>query len=60
MTIQKVFYSIVQFMSVRTDMQDLLRAQLTALSRLIPLLYFILVANAWCFPSPFSARRRTG
>jgi len=53
MTVQKVLYSIAQFMSVRTDKPDLLRAQLTALSRLVPLLYFILVANAWVLSFTF-------
>lgn len=37
---------IRQFMSVRVDSPELLRAQFAALSRMIPLLYFILVANA--------------
>ena len=45
--------NIRQLMSVQTDNSDLLRAQLDALSRLIPLLYFILVANAWVMTSTF-------
>lgn len=44
---------IKQFMSVQSDNSELLRAQLNALSRLIPLLYFILVANAWVMASTF-------
>lgn len=40
-------------MSVQSDNSELLRAQLNALSRLIPLLYFILVANAWVMVSTF-------
>ncbi|MGB3866351.1 MAG: EAL domain-containing protein [Xanthobacteraceae bacterium] len=40
-------------MSIRTDMPQLLKAQLAALSRLIPLLYFILVANAWVLSFTF-------
>ena len=44
---------IKKFMSVQTDDSELLRAQLNALSRLIPLLYFILVANAWVMVSTF-------
>jgi diguanylate cyclase (GGDEF)-like protein len=45
--------NIRQVMTVRTDNSALLRAQLNALSRLIPLLYFILVANAWVLASTF-------
>lgn len=40
-------------MSVKTDSPELLKAQLNALSRLIPLLYFILVANAWVLSYSF-------
>lgn len=40
-------------MSVSTDSTELLRAQLDALSRLIPLLYFIVVANAWVLALTF-------
>jgi diguanylate cyclase (GGDEF)-like protein len=40
-------------MSVNADNPELLRAQLTALSRLVPLLYSILVANAWVLASTF-------
>ncbi len=42
----RFFGRLRQFMSVREDNPELLRAQLDALSRMIPLLYFILVANA--------------
>jgi diguanylate cyclase (GGDEF)-like protein len=48
-----LFVRIRQFMSVPTDNPDLMRAQVLALSRLIPLLYFILVANAWVLASTF-------
>ena len=44
---------VKKFMSVQSDDSELLRAQLNALSRLIPLLYFILVANAWVMVSTF-------
>ena len=40
-------------MVVRTDDAELLRAQVDALSRLVPLLYFILVANAWVLAASF-------
>ncbi|MCO5091205.1 EAL domain-containing protein [Bosea sp. (in: a-proteobacteria)] len=40
-------------MTVTTDRPDLLRAQLNALSRLIPLLYFMLVTNAWVLAITF-------
>lgn len=40
-------------MTVRSDDTALLRAQVNALSRLVPLLYFILVANAWVLASSF-------
>ncbi|MBN9072995.1 MAG: EAL domain-containing protein [Rhizobiales bacterium] len=40
-------------MAVDSDNTELLRAQLNALSRLIPLLYFILVANAWVMALTF-------
>jgi diguanylate cyclase (GGDEF)-like protein len=43
-------------MSVTTGSADLLRAQLNALSRLIPLLYFILVANAWVLAIVFRGK----
>ena len=38
---------IRDLMSVEIDKPDLLRAQINALSRMIPLLYFILLVNAW-------------
>jgi len=41
------------FMSVDADNPELLRAQVIALSRLVPLLYAILVANAWVLASTF-------
>jgi len=43
-------------MSVSTDNTELLRAQLDALSRLVPLLYFILTANAWGLAHTFIGR----
>lgn len=42
-----------EIMSIQVDDPELLRAQLEALSRLIPLLYFILVANAWVLAITF-------
>lgn len=45
--------AVRQLMSVRSDNRELLRAQLNALSRLVPLLYFILVANAWVLAATF-------
>lgn len=42
----RFFGRVWQFMSVSANNPELLRAQLAALSRMIPLLYFILVANA--------------
>lgn len=62
MTMQKLMQlpaSIRQFMSVRTDNTELLRAQLDALSRLVPLLYFILVANAWVMAVTFVGKAPT-
>lgn len=44
------------FMAVKSDDTELLRAQLNALSRLIPLLYFILVANAWVLAFTFRGK----
>lgn len=38
---------IKSLISVQDDNLELLKAQFTALSRLVPLLYFILIANAW-------------
>ncbi len=37
----------------RTENPELVRAQFAALSRLIPLMYFILVANAWVLAATF-------
>ncbi len=45
--IKQIVAHLKRFMSVDASNTELLRAQLNALSRLIPLLYFILVANAW-------------
>ena len=42
-----------RLMTVSADDTELLRAQLGALSRLIPLLYLILVANAWVLAFTF-------
>ena len=53
MTFIGFFGRIRQFMSVRTDNPELLKAQFAALSRTIPLLYFILVANAWVLAGTF-------
>lgn len=53
MTIANFLGRVRRFMSVNTDNPEQLRAQLTALSRLIPLLYFILVANAWVLAATF-------
>lgn len=53
MTSSNFFSRVRQFMSVRADNPELLRAQLAALSRMIPLLYFILVANAWVLAATF-------
>lgn len=53
MTIANFLARVRRFMSVNTDNPEQLRAQLTALSRLIPLLYFILVANAWVLAATF-------
>lgn len=44
---------LAQFFAVPGDNPELLRAQLTALSRLIPLMYLILVANAWVLSVTF-------
>lgn len=44
--IKQIVAHLKRFMSVDASNTELLRAQLNALSRLIPLLYFILVANA--------------
>lgn len=40
-------------MSVRSDNPELRKAQFAALSRLIPLMYFILMANAWVLTVTF-------
>ncbi|MFT8675684.1 putative bifunctional diguanylate cyclase/phosphodiesterase [Acetobacter sp.] len=47
MTLKRAVLRFVAFVSVRSSNPELLRAQFSALSRLIPLLYFVLVANAW-------------
>lgn len=60
MTIANFLARVRRFMSVNTDNPEQLRAQLTALSRLIPLLYFILVANAWVLAATFFGKARTG
>ncbi len=49
----RMVHKIRNFMSVPADNPELLRAQLAALSRLIPLLYLILVANAWVLAATF-------
>lgn len=51
--IRAVLSRVNRFMAVSADNTELLRAQLNALSRLIPLLYFILVANAWVLAVTF-------
>ncbi|MBB2157545.1 EAL domain-containing protein [Gluconacetobacter diazotrophicus] len=47
---------IATFLSVRTGNPELLKAQFAALSRLIPLMYFILVADAWVLAGTFIHR----
>ncbi len=47
MRISKVFGLLSDWLSVRTDSPELRMAQFAALARLIPLMYFILVVNAW-------------
>jgi diguanylate cyclase (GGDEF)-like protein len=49
----RMFKRIVELFSVSTDNPELLKAQCAALSRLIPLMYFILVANAWVLAATF-------
>lgn len=47
---------IRECMSIQTDNPELLRAQNDALARLIPLLYIILIANAWVLAAAFYGR----
>ena len=51
--VRTVLGHVKQLMTVSVDNSELLRAQLDALSRLIPLLYFMLVANAWVLAITF-------
>jgi len=53
MALRKALGWLAQMMEVRSDKPELLKAQLTALSRLVPLLYFILVVNAWVLSITF-------
>lgn len=53
MVVRKGLSAAVGLLSVDSGKPGLLRAQLAALSRLVPLLYFILVANAWVVSSNF-------
>ena len=42
----KLASRLSQLLSVRSDNQELRQAQFAALSRLIPMMYFILIVNA--------------
>lgn len=47
MTIAKRMKLLSRLLSVRTDNPELRKAQYAAMARLIPLMYLVLVANAW-------------
>ena len=47
MSIRRLFGQFVRQFQVELDKPELIRAQVNALSRMIPLLYFILIVNAW-------------
>jgi diguanylate cyclase (GGDEF)-like protein len=51
--LRDAFKRIVGLFTVPTDNPELLKAQCAALSRAIPLMYFILVANAWVLAVTF-------
>ncbi|MBO1325166.1 EAL domain-containing protein [Acetobacter sp. TBRC 12305] len=53
MMVQQVLSRFIAFISVRSENPELLRAQFSALSRLMPLLYFVLLANAWVLALAF-------
>ena len=51
---RRAFGRIIDFLSAPTDNPELVRAQCEALSRLIPLMYFILTANAWVLAATYT------
>ncbi|CAG0995706.1 putative signaling protein [Methylophilaceae bacterium] len=53
MVVKSMFERIAGYMAVPVDNPDLLQARCIALSRMIPLLYFILVANSWVLTATF-------
>ncbi|GAA5234910.1 EAL domain-containing protein [Verticiella sediminum] len=53
MVVRRTLGYLARIVAIRSDKPELLKAQLTALSRMIPLLYFILVANAWVLSITF-------
>lgn len=56
MSLNTIPARIVRFLSVQTDNPELLRAQATALSRLIPLLYLMVLANGWILIAIFMGK----
>ncbi len=50
---KKLFVQLAQFIAVPSDNPELLHAQFAALSRLVPMMYLILVANAWVLAATF-------
>lgn len=51
----KLAKRLSRILSVRTDNPELRKAQFAAIARLIPLMYFILVVNAWVLAFLFHA-----
>lgn len=50
---RRIFHRIVQYLAIPTDNPELLKAQGAAFSRLVPLLYVMLLANGWILATTY-------
>lgn len=53
MVLKAIVTQVVRQFQVESNKPELLRAQVNALSRMVPLLYFILIVNAWVLSFQF-------
>lgn len=53
MVLKAIVAQVVRQFQVESNKPELLRAQVNALSRMVPLLYFILIVNAWVLSFQF-------